>query len=40
MKTMNFGPPPVKTSEQFGETVSRDLQVWSKIAADAGVKLD
>jgi len=40
MKTMNFGPPPVKTSVQFGETVNQDLQVWSKIAADAKIRLD
>ncbi|MEM5433187.1 tripartite tricarboxylate transporter substrate binding protein [Cupriavidus oxalaticus] len=40
MKAMNFGPPPVKTSEQFGEIVSHDLQTWSKIAADAGIQID
>jgi len=40
MRTMNFGPPPVKTSVQFAEIVSHDLQVWSKIAADAGIRLD
>jgi len=40
MKVMNFGPPPVKTPAQFGETVSHDLQVWSKIATDAGIQLD
>lgn len=40
MKAMNFGPPPVKTSVQFGETVNQDLQVWSKIAADAKIRLD
>ncbi|SOZ19045.1 conserved exported hypothetical protein [Cupriavidus taiwanensis] len=40
MKTMNFGPPPVKTPVQFGETVSHDLQAWAKIAADAKIRLD
>ncbi|QQX88228.1 tripartite tricarboxylate transporter substrate binding protein [Cupriavidus necator] len=40
MKSMNFGPPPMKTSVQFGETVSHDLQVWAKIAADAKIRLD
>ncbi|CAG9170963.1 hypothetical protein LMG23992_01892 [Cupriavidus laharis] len=40
MKAMNFAPPPVKTLDQFGETVSHDLQVWSKIASDAGIRLD
>lgn len=40
MKSMNFGPPPMKTPAQFGETVSHDLQVWSKIAADAKIRLD
>ena len=40
MTSMNFGPPPVKTLGQFGETVSRDLQVWTRIAADAGIQLD
>ncbi|EKZ99687.1 ABC transporter substrate-binding protein [Cupriavidus sp. HMR-1] len=40
MKAMNFGPPPVKTSVQFGETVSHDLDVWSKIATDAGIQID
>ena len=40
MKSMNFGPPPVKTSVQFGETVSNDLQAWSKIAGDAKIRLD
>jgi tripartite-type tricarboxylate transporter receptor subunit TctC len=40
MKAMNFGAPPVKTSVQFGETVSHDLEVWSKIATDSGIQLD
>jgi hypothetical protein len=40
MKAMNFGPPPVKTAVQFGETVSHDLDVWSKIATDAGIQID
>jgi tripartite-type tricarboxylate transporter receptor subunit TctC len=40
MHTMNFAPPPVKTSVQFGDIVGSDLQVWSKIAADAGIRLD
>ncbi|SPK75886.1 conserved exported protein of unknown function (plasmid) [Cupriavidus taiwanensis] len=40
MKTMNFGPPPVTTPEQFREMVGRDLQLWSKIAADARIQID
>ncbi|CAG2134594.1 hypothetical protein LMG31506_01410 [Cupriavidus yeoncheonensis] len=40
MKNMNFGPPPLKTTAQFAETVSRDLQLWGKIAADAKIRLD
>jgi tripartite-type tricarboxylate transporter receptor subunit TctC len=40
MKSMNFGPPPVRTPAQFGDIVSRDLAVWSKIAADAGIQID
>ncbi|NOV24228.1 tripartite tricarboxylate transporter substrate binding protein [Cupriavidus necator] len=40
MKTMNFGPPPATTPEQFREMVSRDLQLWSKIAADARIQID
>ncbi|WP_427307443.1 Bug family tripartite tricarboxylate transporter substrate binding protein [Cupriavidus sp. H39] len=40
MKTMNFGPPPATTPEQFREMVGRDLQLWSKIAADARIQID
>ncbi|MFS8977791.1 tripartite tricarboxylate transporter substrate binding protein [Cupriavidus necator] len=40
MKSMNFEPPPLKTSAQFGEIVSRDLQVWARIAGDAGIRID
>lgn len=40
MHTMNFAPPPVKTTVQFGDIVGRDMQVWAKIAADAGIRLD
>lgn len=40
MKLMNMLPPPVKTLDQFDKTVSHDLQVWKKIAADAGIQLD
>ncbi|CAG9176995.1 Bug family tripartite tricarboxylate transporter substrate binding protein [Cupriavidus pinatubonensis] len=40
MKTMNFGPPPSKTPEQFRDLVSHDLQLWSKIATDAGIQID
>jgi len=40
MNSMNFAPPPVRTLDQFSETVSHDLDVWSKIADDAGIRLD
>ncbi|SOY58512.1 conserved exported hypothetical protein [Cupriavidus taiwanensis] len=40
MKTMNFGPPPAIAPEQFREMVSRDLQLWSKIAAEARIQID
>jgi len=40
MKRLNFEPPPVKTSAQLGEIVRNDLQVWTKIANDAGIKVD
>jgi len=40
MKAMNFGAPPVKSSAQFAATVSHDMEVWSKIATDAGIQID
>lgn len=40
MQNVNFEPPPVKTQAQFRDIVRNDLQVWKKLAADAGVVLD
>ncbi len=40
LKRLNFEPPPVKSAAQFGEIVQNDLQVWTKIANDAGIKLE
>lgn len=40
MKKLNFESPPVKSSAQLGEIVRNDLQVWTKIANDAGIKVD
>jgi tripartite-type tricarboxylate transporter receptor subunit TctC len=40
MKKLNFEPPPVKSSAQLGAIVQNDLQVRTKIANDAGIKID
>lgn len=40
MKRLNFEPPPVTSSAQLGEIVRNDMQVWTKIANDAGIKVD
>jgi len=40
MQTINFESPPVKTQAQFRDIVQNDLQVWKKLAADAGVTID
>ncbi len=37
MATLNFEPPPVKTSAQFKTIVANDLRLWRKIVADAGI---
>ncbi|MNT31149.1 hypothetical protein D3C72_1669740 [compost metagenome] len=40
MKKLNFESPPAKSSAQLGEIVRNDLQVWTKIANQAGIKVD
>uniref|UniRef100_UPI003F496A29 Bug family tripartite tricarboxylate transporter substrate binding protein n=1 Tax=Cupriavidus yeoncheonensis TaxID=1462994 RepID=UPI003F496A29 len=40
MKSMNFLPPPVKSTAQFREIIDNDMQTWAKIASDAGIKID
>ncbi|MCY0854657.1 Bug family tripartite tricarboxylate transporter substrate binding protein [Cupriavidus sp. D39] len=40
MKKLNFEPPPVKSSAQLAEVVKHDLQVWTTIANDAGIKVE
>ena len=40
MKTMNIVPPPVTTPSQFASIVDSDAKVWSKIADDAGIRIE
>ncbi len=40
MTKLNFEPPPVKSSAQFGEIVRNDLQAWTKIANDAAIRIE
>uniref|UniRef100_UPI003F4995A7 Bug family tripartite tricarboxylate transporter substrate binding protein n=1 Tax=Cupriavidus yeoncheonensis TaxID=1462994 RepID=UPI003F4995A7 len=40
MNTMNIAAPPVTTSAQFANIIDSDMTVWSKIADDAGVRID
>lgn len=40
MTSLNFGPPPRKTPEQFQDIVKSDLATWKKIATDTNISVD
>jgi tripartite-type tricarboxylate transporter receptor subunit TctC len=37
---MNVSVPQIRTPEQFRDVVGQDLNVWKKIVADAGIKVE
>lgn len=40
MTFMNFGPPPMISSEAFSRIVVEDLKTWKSIVTDAGITMD
>jgi tripartite-type tricarboxylate transporter receptor subunit TctC len=40
VRSLNIAPPPVRSPDDFRAIVAKDLQMWKKIVADAGITSD
>lgn len=40
MESLNFEPPPIKTSEEFKAIIAQDVRLWGSIAKDAQISAE